>query len=400
MKLFRLFITGISCIVVVACSSSPSPVLPPVKLTHVKNEVLITHDWTRQVDRGASFAYLKLKPVIEGNKVYSVDHSGYLQLTDLKNRDQLWVVQLDTTVTTGPALQEKQLYIGTSQGEVIALSPDNGEIRWRKSLSSEVLVTPRAENGIVVVRTVDGKLYGLNATDGSERWIYSREVPLLTLRGISTPVISDGIVIMGSDNGKLAALTLQDGTVLWESTIAVPQGRTELERIIDIDAELVVVKDVVYVVSYQGRLAAVQINSGRIHWARDMSSYSGMVVDDYRVYISDSDGYIWALNRFNGATIWRNDKLLRRALTQPVLQKSYLIVADYNGYLHWLSREDGHISARKRINEDHYLFTSTDPELEVLFDRAENVLATPVVNGETVYALDRMGLMSAFTLQP
>lgn len=400
MKLFRLFIAGVSSIFVVACSSSPSPVLPPVKLSPVKNEVLITHDWTRQVDRGASFAYLKLKPVIEGNKIYSVDYTGHLQLTDLITRDQTWEKQLNTTISTGPSLQGGQLYVGTSQGEVIALSPENGELRWRKTLSSEVLATPRADNGIVVVRTVDGKLYGLNAADGSERWIYSRDVPLLTLRGTSAPVISDGIVIMGSDSGKLAALTLQDGTVLWETTVAVPQGRTELERIIDIDAELVVVKDVVYVVSYQGRLAAVQINSGRIHWARDMSSYAGMDVDAYRVYLTDAEGYVWALNRFNGATIWRNDNLLRRSLTQPVLQKGYLVVADYNGYVHWLSREDGHIAARKRINEDHYLFTSTDPELEALFDRAENVLVTPIVNGETVFALDRMGLMSAFTLKP
>lgn len=400
MKLFRLLIAGISSIVVVACSSSPSPVLPPLKLSHVVNEVLITHDWTRQLDRGASFAYLKLKPVIENNKVYSIDHAGHLQLTDLISGDQLWEKQLNTAISTGPSLQAGQLYVGSSHGEVIAMSAENGEVRWRKSLSSEVLATPRAEKDTVVVRTVDGKLYGLNATDGSERWIYSRDVPLLTLRGTSAPVISDGIVILGSDSGKLTALTLQAGTVLWETTVAVPQGRTELERIIDIDAELVVVKDVVYVVSYQGRLAAVQIDSGRIHWARDMSSYSGMAVDAYRVYLSDAEGYIWALNRFNGATIWRHDKLLRRSLTQPVLQKNYLVVADYDGYVHWLSREDGHLAARKRVNEDHYLFTSADPELETLFDRAENVLATPIVHGETVFALDRMGLMSAFTLQP
>lgn len=400
MKFFRLFIASISCIVIVACGTSPSPVLPPVKLDHINNEVKITNDWTRKLDQGASFGYLKLKPVIDDDKLYSVDHSGYLQLTDLVSGQQLWETKLNTSVSSALALQDGQLYVGTSQGELIALSPDKGEVRWRKTLSSEVLAAPRAEGGTVVVRTVDGKLYGLNASDGEKRWVYSRDVPLLTLRGNSAPVISNGIVIMGSDNGKLTALTLHEGTILWEATVAAPQGRTELERIIDIDAELFVVKDVVYVVSYQGRLAAVQINSGRIHWARDMSSYTGMEVDPYRVYLTDAEGYVWAVNRFNGATIWRQDKLLRRSLTRPALQKGYLVVADYQGYIHWLSREDGHFVARKRINEGNYLFSSADPDDEALFDRAENVLATPVIRGESVLALDRMGTMSSFTLQP
>ncbi|MGD8483716.1 MAG: outer membrane protein assembly factor BamB [Thioalkalispiraceae bacterium] len=399
MKFLNLLIIGHLMLLLTACGSSPSPVLPPLELTPLKNEIRVSHDWTRHLDQGASFAYLKLTPVVTDDKLYSIDHTGYLQLIDLETGKKLWDKNLNTAVSTALSLQQNQLFVGTSQGEVIALSADKGEILWRQTLSSEVLAPARAENGVVVVRTVDGKLYGLNAIDGSRRWTYSREVPLLTLRGNSTPVISNNIVLMGSDNGKLTALTLEQGTMLWEATIAVPQGRTELERIIDIDAELVVVKDVVYVISYQGRVAAVQINSGRIHWAREMSSYSGFQVDPYRVYLTDAEGYIWALNRFNGATIWRQDKLLRRSLTRPVLQEGYLVVADFKGYLHWLSREDGHFVARRRVNEEHYLFTTPDPEEELLFDRAENVLATPIVAGKTVYALDRMGTLSAFSLQ-
>ena len=397
MKLFRLLIAGFSSFIIVACgSTSPSPVLPPVKLTEIKNEIKINNNWTRELDQGAQYGYLKLKPVIEDGKLYSIDHTGHLQLTDLATGDLLWEKNLNTNTSTGPSLEDGQLYVGTSQGEIIALSPETGEVRWRKTLTSEILATPRAKDGIVVVRTVDGKMYGLSATDGQHRWLYSRDVPLLTLRGTSAPVISNGIVMMGSDSGKLTALTLQEGTVLWEKTIAAPKGRTEIERIIDIDAELVVVKDVVYVVSYQGRLAAVQINSGRIHWARDMSSYSGMDVDPYRVYITDAEGYVWAINRFNGATIWRQDKLLRRDLTAPALQKSYLVVADYNGYVHWLSREDGHFVAREHAKGS--ASSESDSGDDVV--REDNILATPVVDGEMVLALDRMGTLSAFTLQP
>ena len=399
MQIKTILLSALVSTLLSACSSSPSPVLPPVKLSSIQNELNITHEWTRHIDQGASFAFLKLKPVIDGEKLYSVDHTGLVKLSNLTTGDAIWKKNLDTTVSTQLSLVENYLYLGTSKGEVILLSADTGKELWRQTLSSEVLSAPRAADGIVVVRTVDGHVYGLNTQDGKQKWVYSRLVPLLTLRGTSSPVISNGIVITGSDSGKLTALTLQDGTVLWEATIAVPTGRTELERIIDIDAEPVVVKDVVYVASYQGRLAAVQIDSGRIHWARDMSSYNGFSVGPYRVYLTDAEGYIWAVNRFNGSTIWRQDKLLRRSLTRPVLQNKHLVVADYSGYVHWLSREDGHIAARKRINEGYYLFTTPNEEEDILFDRAENVLADPIVNKSSVLAIDRMGTLSSFSVQ-
>jgi outer membrane protein assembly factor BamB len=399
MRILHTLFIGVSCLVLSACASSPSPVLPPVKLTALQNEIQITHDWSRNLDQGAGFAFLKLKPVIDGDKLYSVDHQGRVSVSSIETGNLLWEKQLNTSISTAPGLANDKLYLGSSKGEVIVLSAHTGKEIWRVTLSSEVLSTPRIAEGIAIVRTVDGFIYALNADTGDKKWAYSRDVPLLTLRGTSSPVISNGIVVVGFDSGKLSGLTLQGGTVLWETTIAVPQGRTEVERIIDIDAEPVVVKDVIYVTSYQGRLAAVQIDSGRIHWARDMSSYSGMDVGAYRLFLTDSEGYIWAVNRFNGATIWRQDKLLRRSLSRPVLQKDYLVVADYNGYVHWLSREDGHLVARKRVNEDYYLFTTPNEEDDLLFDRAENVLAVPIVNKKTVLAIDRMGNLSSFTIK-
>lgn len=394
-----LLLLSIVAVLLSSCSSSPSPVLPPLKLTKIENELRITNDWTRYLGKGASYAFLKLKPVIDGDKVFSVDYTGQVKLSSLKTGDTSWVKNLNSPISTPITLANETLYLGTSKGEVIVMSAASGKELWRTSLSSEILAAPQTADGIVVVRTVDGSLYGLNVLNGEQKWVYSREVPLLTLRGTSTPVISNGIVISGADSGKLTALTLQEGTILWETTIAVPKGRTELEHIIDIDAEPVVVKDVVYVVSYHGRLAAVQIDSGRIHWARDMSSYSGFTVGPYRVFLTDADGYIWALNRFNGATIWRQDKLLRRSLTRPVIQKEHIIVADYSGYLHWLSREDGHQAARKRVNEGYYLFTTPNEEEDILFDRAQNVLVEPIVNNGNVLAIDRMGTISSFTVQ-
>jgi outer membrane protein assembly factor BamB len=240
----------------------------------------------------------------------------------------------------------------------------------------------------------------MEAASGKSIWIYDRTVPLLTLRGISTPVIHNDIVIVGSDSGKLAALTLKTGTVLWETQIADPKGRTELERMVDIDVQPVVIEDVVYVVTYQGRLATVQLQSGRMMWARDISSYSGIALDPYRVYVSDVESQVWALNRFTGATLWRQDKLLRRAITGPVLQGPYLVVADYDGYVHWLKREDGRIIARKRVNElwHEELEDNLDKD-EEKFTKANNILVAPQDIASMILVMDRMGHIEAFELE-
>jgi outer membrane protein assembly factor BamB len=266
--------------------------------------------------------------------------------------------------------------------------------------SSEVLALPTGANGVAVIRTVDGRVYGLDADSGKRIWIHDRTVPLLTLRGNSAPLIHNGIVITGSDSGKLAALTLKTGTVLWETQIADPKGRTELERMVDIDAQPVVVEDVVYVITYQGRLATVQLQSGRMMWARDISSYSGIALDPYRIYVSDTESQVWALNRFTGATLWRQDKLLRRSITGPVLQGPYLAVADYDGYVHWLKREDGRIVARKRVHELwHEAHEDNFDKDEEIFGKANNVLAVPKGIDSMILVMDRMGHIEALELE-
>lgn len=225
-------------------------------------------------------------------------------------------------------------------------------------------------------------------------------MPVLSLRGSSTPLIVDDIVISGADNGKLTALALKNGTVLWETTIAVSRGRSEIERLIDIDAQPMVRDGVIYTVTYQGRIAAVRIDSGRILWVREVSSYSGMAMDAHRVYLSDSEGQVWGLDRFSGATLWKQDRLLRRMLSRPNLQGQYLLVGDFNGYLHWMARNDGRLIARTRLGYDPV------PDLEEdevpddrLFSKTRNILATPIVHDDITVVFNREGLLSAFRVK-
>ena len=385
--LFVLFLTG--------CSSSPSSVLPPALLSGFDKSVDVDIKWNTDIGTGAYDHYLKFTPVFFNDIGYIADHMGMLRAFDISSGDTIWQKELGISISSGPSIVEGLLLIGTHTGDVIALTLKNGDEVWHSQVSSELLASPVGAQGHIIVRTVDGKLFSLNASTGAQRWVYEQTVPLLTLRGNSHPVIVNDMVLLGADNGKLTALTLNDGVELWEVAISIPSGRTELERIIDIDADLVVFDDLVYVVTYQGRLAAVQIQNGRLLWVRDMSSYTGMVVDAYRIYLTDTEGQILALNRTNGATLWRQDKLLRRTLTRPALHGDYVAVADFEGYVHWLNREDGRISERKSLYDTRYIFEETNDV--IYYDaRKTNILAEPVVYNELLFATDRFGVLTAF----
>jgi len=384
--------------ILAGCSSSPSPVLPPVDLPIFKPGLEITTEWRNKVGRGARYFYLRYKPVFDGDVGYLADYAGSIYAFDVNSGDVLWYKDLNIKLTSGLSLEEGRLLLGTNVGEVIALNPEDGKELWRSQVSSEVLTPPLSQQGYVIVRSIDGRLYALDASSGKRRWIFERSVPLLTLRGNSAPLIVNDMVLLGSDSGKLTALTLKDGLELWETAIAVPTGRTELERIIDIDVDLMVIDDLLYAVTYQGRLAAIQLDNGRIRWVQDMSSYAGMTADAYRIYITDANSQVLAMNRMSGAILWRQEKLLRRSLTGPTLHGDNVVVADYDGYIHWLDREDGHIVARKLLNEVAYQFDETWQEDDSgYYDRERNILANPVTYKDMLIVNDRFGIISAYT---
>ncbi len=385
-------------LILLGCSSSPSPVLPPVDLPEFEPSLSISTEWRSEVGRGARYFYLRYKPVFDAEVGYLADYQGSIYAFNVNSGDLLWYKDLNLKLTSGLSLQEGRLLLGSNIGEVIALNPKDGQELWRSKVSSEVLTPPLSQQGYVIVRSIDGHLYALDAATGKRRWIFERSVPLLTLRGNSAPLIVNDMVLLGSDNGKLTALTLKDGVELWETPIAVPGGRTELERIIDIDVDLKVIDDLVYAVTYQGRLVAIQLDNGRIRWVQNMSSYAGMTADAYRIYITDADSQVLALNRMSGAILWRQEKLLRRSLTGPTLHGDNVVVADYDGYVHWLDREDGHLVARVLLNEVAYQFDeSWQQDQSGYYDRERNILANPVTYKDMLIVNDRFGIMSAYT---
>ncbi len=385
---------------IVGCSSSPSPVLPPVALTPIENPLAIERVWRLKAGEGVSEYYLKLRPVFKADSGYLVDYKGNLVSFKLKTGRINWQKALSVPAAGGLTLNNGKLFFGTSKGEVIALDSKDGSLLWRSQLSSEILARIAVKDDMLVAKTIDGRVYGLDKTSGKRRWIFDRTVPRLTLRGSSTPIIVNDIVITASDSGKLVALTLATGKLLWETTISIPQGRSQLERIIDLDIDPFIVDDVIYIAGYQGRIAAVKLGSGQLIWSRDFSTWSGLYVDAYRVYVTDAEGRVWALNRYNGATLWRQDKLLRRQLTAPQTYDNYIVLGDYDGYLHWLNREDGKIAGRKRIDEVDPVFNQEDESEEdrMLFSKWNNILVRPLLVEGILLSLDRTGRLEAFKL--
>lgn len=308
--------------------------------------------WSQSTGAGVDNPYTELGAWLHQDKVITVDHKGDVRSYNRETGRSIWRQRLRTAVATGAGGGSGLIVVGSQQGEVIALNDADGEVLWRQQLSSEVLAPPKANENVVVVRTADGRLTGLSAHSGNVLWNYQRNVPLLSLRGVSAPLIVGDKAIAGFDNGILVALSLVDGKVIWERAVAVPRGRTEMERLVDIDADPVVIDNVIYAVTYRGKLAAFDVDTGQERWERDMSSRSGIAaVRGEAVYVTDDESYIWAVQDGTGDALWRQTRLLRRVVTGPVIAGDYIVVGDFEGYLHWISRVDGRFVARQQINK-------------------------------------------------
>ncbi|MGB5472283.1 MAG: outer membrane protein assembly factor BamB [Gammaproteobacteria bacterium] len=353
---------------------------PPTPLTDIEASAQFDKRWSVDIGVGYDEQFINLQPAVAGDRLYVADRKGRVVALDAASGKRLWSTDMDTALAAGPGVGEGMVVVGSSDAEVIALDAGDGAVRWRVDVSSEVLSVPRIDLDKVIVQTADGSIAALDGADGSQLWINDRTVPVLTLRGTSTPAVSLGLVVAGFSNGKLVAFSADRGFPVWEKSIAVPQGRSELERIVDIDGDPVIVGGAVFVTTYQGRIAMLELRSGNVGWERDMSSSAGLGVDFSQVYITDDKSQVWALSRNTGASAWKNDSLAWRGLTAPQPFGDYVVVADSQGYVHLLSRYDGHIAAR--IEAD-----------------GAGIRARPLAIKDTLYVFGNSGKLIAYTLK-
>jgi outer membrane protein assembly factor BamB len=261
----------------------------------------------------------------------------------------VWSVESNIQVSAGVGSGEGLVLIGGDKGQVLAFGED-GKLRWKYIVSSEVLGVPQVGDGVVVVRSGDGHIAGLSVADGHRLWVYERSTPALVVRSHAGVTVRRGVAYAGFAGGKLVAIKLADGSLLWENTVSQPRGNTELERISDITSNPVVSDAQVCAISFQGRLACYEAGQGSPLWNREIGSDKGLFILRKQLYVGDARGAVYALDKDSGSTVWKNEQLLLRDPSAPYAQDHFIVVGDYEGFLHGLSREDGRFVARIKLD--------------------------------------------------
>ena len=324
------------------------PPNPPAALQEIQPSYTAKIDWSSNIGKTDRYDYT---PALDSSAIYANNAAGDIVKLDASNGRQVWRINVGEPISGGIGIGAGILMVGSKTGNVHALD-SAGKLLWKSKVSSEILSVPRYFDGMVIVRTGDNHIFGLDATDGSRKWVYERATPALSLRSSVGIVVDGGAVYAGFAGGKMVAIRADNGKLLWEATIAQPKGVTEIERIADITSLPVIDGPVVYAVAYQGRVAAVDRRSGKVVWNRDISSYSGMNAEDGKIFVSHALGSVYSLDYETGKTFWRQAGLLNRRLTAPLPMGSVIAVGDLEGYLHFLTRDEGSFAARIKLDSN------------------------------------------------
>lgn len=354
---------------------------PPTALEPIKTTLKVEHLWTSSIGNGNGGYFLHLRPYVSGDRLYAADHAGTVAAYAVKDGRRNWSVNTGHKLVGGVVGGGGMLFVGTQDGMILGISLKQRGVVWQTQLSSEVMSLSDVSEGEIVAHTNDGKLFAIDTATGNVLWSHGSEPPNLILRGKSRPVITGGHVIAGFSDGKLAAFALDTGAQLWQLTVGEPRGASELQRLVDVDGRIVLSGSggTVYAASYNGRVVAAQTQGGQLEWSHKMSSYAGLALGPGAVFVTDADSDVWALDRNNGASLWKQDALHFRQLTTPSVVGNYVVVGDYAGYLHWLSARDGSLVAREQLG-------------------GGAIQAAPVVVGDTVYVQTAGGQLVAYRL--
>ena len=359
MKLFRLLTTSVLLLLISGCStfqewfgSEEEDATAPVELERIDTKVKLKKQWSSKIGDGQGDGFYKITPTLVDGVLYVASSDGEVAAISAADGDRLWRVELERPLSGGVGYHDRSLYLGGADGSVLQLSADDGVVEWEAAVSGEVLAAPAVSDDWVIVQTYDGKLLGFQSGADEPTWTFTSDVPVLTLRGTSTPILVGGNAIAGFGDGKVIAVDVNSGNVSWESRIGVPQGSSEIDRIVDIDGAMTQQGIELFVASYQGRVAALDNRTGRKLWQQNVSSVTGTHVGFGNVYVADVDGTLSAFLRTGQGVRWQNIELGYRRLSRPTPVSSYVATVDFDGYLHLLSQVDGQIVGRTKIGGD------------------------------------------------
>lgn len=352
---------------------------PPAPLVEFEKSADVREIWSAGTGKGVDRTGARPRPAYSEDRIFVTDVKGGLIAFTASSGKRLWRYESEERLVSGANADNGLVVAGSIDGLVIAVDAASGELRWSSRVSSELLVAPVIAGEIILVRSNDGRVHGLAVRDGNRVWQFDRGSPLISLRGNGPPLIADGKAYIGYDNARVVALSVATGDLLWEQTIARPDGRTELERMNDVDGELQLIDDLIFSVTYRGQVSALSVADGRAIWGRELSSYAGLSSAQDALYTVDDQGVLWALDRRSGSSLWKQEALSHRWMTTPVVMGDYLVLGDVEGYVHWLRREDGATAARYRLGR-------------------KGIRATPLVVGNRVYVASVDGKLAGFEL--
>lgn len=353
MTSIKTLLIFVSLLALAACNSTDlDDEQSPAELIDFEEERSFDEVWSRSIGNGQGKNYTRLTPSVETDSVVVAATNGVVERINLDDGSTKWKTELEQTLLGGVGSGDSVVILGTVSGDVVLLDKQSGNKLWSANVGGEVLAAPQTNNKLVFVQTLDGQMVALDINDGSRIWSYRNNVPVLTLRGTSTPVLFRDSVIAGFANGSVVSFNAQTGAVQWTVRVSLAKGNSEIDRIVDIDGNLLLTNGLLYAVSYQGKIAAIDPKTGNRVWTNEASSSVGMSEGFGNVYVSGSDGSITAFEQNGNGVRWAQTVLARRNITGSVTQGSYVVVADFEGYLHGLSQVDGHIAARTRLNSD------------------------------------------------
>jgi len=358
-------------------------------LTEINQQFKPIVVWNKSVG-GVSSYFSRLKPAAAYNTIYSASRDGDVYAYDITNGKEKWHTDVSdlehksgffdnkksAMLSGGVTVGENKVFVGSENGKLFALDALSGDLAWQSTVKGEIIAKPAVDSGIVVVNTVSGIVEAFNSADGKKAWLIEQEVPPLSLRGTSSPVIASGGVLIGSAAGDVTVFMLASGQEGWTAQVGEATGSTELDRVIDVDSSSVVFGDKIYAISSRGNLTAIDLRSGRVIWKRQFSSYRSIAIDGNRIFITDVKGHVYSLDRINGLEQWSQLALTNRNVTGPAVVGNYVVVGDFEGYLHWLNKETGEIVARHNVD-------------------SSGIYATPVVLDDIIYTQSRDGDLEA-----
>lgn len=373
------------CILIQGCSKVDDYLLgkdntiQPKPLKEVDSKVTVAKQWSVSVGKThRTPEYLKIKPVIQDGVIYTADASGLVKAIDQKTAAIKWSTQLSQSIVSGPTVAQGYVAITTNASKVVLLDQTNGKKLWQAKVSNEVLSPPAIAHKKVIAKTIDGKVYAFNAANGAVLWNAEHGSPNLILKASSSPVVLGNLVLIGFSDGKLDALEIDTGRLVWQRSIAYASGASDIERLVDIDSDPIVENNIAYLASYQGYIGALSLSDGQFIWRKPGSVYKNMLLAKNTLYFTDSNDVLWSIDKRNGNVNWKQTALKARGLTEPVMLGSNLLVGDKTGYLHVIGTQTGELLARSQL--------------------AAGVTSAPEIAGKKLYVLTDNGMLNKLSV--